>query len=70
MDEVADMEGNMVEIREFVDSVGNEVSSEIVKLSEETNKMSKGDMSKVDEIIEKLQHNMTAGAGQGLEMDV
>lgn len=69
-DEDTSVVGNMVEIREFVDAGGAEISSEVVKLVDETNGLKKGDMGQVDAIMEKLQENLNMGAGKGQEMDV
>lgn len=60
----------MVEIREFVDDNGAEVSSEVVTLSDEAKSMNKGDMGQLDHIMEKLQENLKMGAGKGVEVDV
>lgn len=66
----SDEDGNMVEIREFVDATGVETSSEVVKLSDEAKSMKKGEMSQVDAVMEKLQDNLKMGPAQGVEMDV
>jgi hypothetical protein len=65
----ADADGNMVEIREFMDATGTEVSSEVVKLSDEAKAMKNGEVSKVDEVMERLQENLKMGPAQGVEMD-